>query len=232
MATTRSAKRPPAKRPSTRRRSTRRRGRRGDTFVLSLIVPVGLVVIVAAVGYLVLRPTLVNPPAAAPIVPACPKAPDVVVGTISVPRGPVLGYCQPELINAAQIMRAADAYTPAIRAKQLGVMTAIGESDLHNLDYGDTAGPDSRGIFQQRSNWGTIQQRMDPYTAAFDFYQRMFGVVGWDTLPPTQVAHTVQGNADPDYYTKYWPRAQKLVAALLADELPPPPSAVPSPVKP
>jgi hypothetical protein len=153
----------------------------------------------------------------------------VIIGTIRVPAGPVVGYCQDQLINAAQIMRAADSYTPNIRAKQIGIMTAIGESNLRNLDYGDTAGPDSRGLFQQRSNWGSLGDRMDPFTAAFNFYHRMFGVVGWNTLPPTQVAHTVQGNADPDYYAKYFSRATKLVDALLADEVPPPTTATPAP---
>jgi hypothetical protein len=166
---------------------------------------------------------------ALPKPPPCPDVADVVVGDISVPAGPVAGYCQAQLINAAQVMRAADAYTPAIRAKQIGVMTAIGESDLRNLTYGDLAGPDSRGIFQQRANWGPLTDRMDPYTAAYNFYHRMFGVVGWNTLPPTQVAHTVQRNADPNYYAKYFSRATKLVNGLLADELPPtPPSAVPA----
>jgi hypothetical protein len=205
-----------AARGSTRRR----RQRRGDGLVLKLMIPVSLLAMVGVVGFLVLRPAA-TPTALAPSPPPCPLVSNVVVGDISVPSGPIAGYCQPQLIIAAQIMLAAEHWTPDVRAKQIGVMTAIGESDLQNLDYGDTVGPDSRGIFQQRSNWGTLAQRMDPYTAAYDFYARMFGVVNWNTLPPTIVAHTVQRNADPNYYTKYFSRAKNLVAGLLAHELPP-----------
>jgi hypothetical protein len=206
-------------------RSRRRRRRTGDHVALKTAVPLVLLAGVVVVAFLVLRPAA-PVPVAVPTVPPCPAVPAVVVGDISVPAGPIAGYCQAELINAAQVMRAADAYTPDVRAKQIGVMTAIGESDLRNLTYGDTAGPDSRGIFQQRSNWGPLADRMDPYTAAFDFYHRMFGVVGWDTLPPTQVAHTVQRNADPNYYAKFFSRAVMLVDGLEAHEIPPPPTAV------
>ena len=212
-----------SKRPKrSRRRPPRYRS------LAQILVPIGVLVVIVVVALIVLRPIipLGGPTAATPAPPPCPKVAPVIVGNISVPSGPIAGFCQEQLINAAQVMRAANAYTPDIRAKQIGVMTAIGESDLRNLTYGDTAGPDSRGIFQQRSNWGPLADRMDPYTAAFDFYHRMFGVVGWNTLPPTQVAHTVQRNADPDYYEKYFTRAVKLVNGLEAQVIPPPPTAV------
>jgi len=205
------------RRPS--RRSRRRSPHRGDGILIRLLVPLSLLVVVGIVAFFILRPAAT--PSATPTTSACPQVADVVVGNISVPAGPIAGYCQPQLVNAATIMRASDAYTPDDRAKQIGVMVAIGESGLQNLTYGDSAGPDSRGIFQQRSNWGTLAQRMDPYTAAYNFYHRMFGVVGWNTLPPTVVAHTVQGNANPDYYTPYFPRAVVIVDDLLGDQLPP-----------
>jgi hypothetical protein len=210
------------------RGSSRKRRRRSRSGLLwQILIPVGLLVVVVVLAFAILRPP---PPTvvALPTPPPCPDVPDVLVGNISVPAGPIAGYCQAELLNAAQVIRASESYTLNIRAQQIGVMTAIGESDLRNLNYGDTAGPDSRGIFQQRSNWGSLADRMDPYTAAFNFYHRMFGVLNWDTLPPTQVAHAVQRNANPDYYTKYFSRASKLVAGLLADQVPAPPTAVPS----
>ena len=101
-------------------------------------------------------------------------------------------------------------------------MTAIGESSLRNVNYGDTAGPDSRGIFQQRSNYGALANRMDPYTAARAFFLRMQGIVDWPDKAPTVVAHTVQRNADPDYYTQYWDRAVTVVTALNRTTLPAP----------
>jgi hypothetical protein len=212
-------------------RSRRRKRGRSAGFVWKLLVPIALLVVVVVVAFVLLRPS--TPPAVnGPTAAACPDVPDQFIGGIRVPAGPIEGYCQPALINAAQIISAGKRYSADEHAMDIGVMVAIGESNLQNLNYGDTAGPDSRGIFQQRANWGTLAQRMDPYTAAFNFYQRMFHVVGWESLAPTAVAHLVQGNANPNYYTPYFPRAQELVAALLADRLPPALTASPTPLVP
>ena len=148
--------------------------------------------------------------------PTCPAAKPVTVGNITVPRGPVAGYCQPQLEIAAQIMRAAQSTGIGTHTQAVGVMTAMGETGLRNLDYGDAAGPDSRGIFQQRDNgaWGTLADRMDPYTASVDFFAKLKRVPGWQTMSPTLLAHAVQANADPDYYAQYWPEAEQIVAAL------------------
>jgi hypothetical protein len=198
-----------------------RKRRRRDGVLLQVLIPIVLLVVVVVVAVLVLRPTP-SPPAAVPTSPACPKVPDVVVGTIRVPAGPIAGYCQPELVNAAQVIRAAQSYGLSEQGEEVGVMTAIGESSLRNVNYGDTAGPDSRGLFQQRSNYGSLADRMDPYTAARAFFLRMLGIVDWQAMTPTQVAHTVQRNADPDYYTKYYPAAVRVVTELNADTLPSP----------
>jgi hypothetical protein len=198
-----------------------RKRRRRDNILLQVLVPIGLLLVVAVVAVLVLRPSAPQKEAL-PTPPACPRVPDVVVGTISVPAGPIAGYCQPQLVNAAQVIRAAQSYGLNQQGQEIGVMTAIGESSLRNVNYGDTAGPDSRGLFQQRSNYGSLADRMDPYTAARAFFLRMQGIVDWWTLIPTQVAHTVQRNADPDYYTKYFPAAVRVVTELDADTLPVP----------
>jgi hypothetical protein len=197
-----------------------RKRRRRDGVFLQILIPIALLIVVAGVAVLVLRPSA--PPAAAPTIPACPKVSDVVVGNISVPAGPIAGYCQPELVNAAQVIRAAQSYGLTSQGEEIGVMTAIGESSLRNVNYGDAAGPDSRGLFQQRSNYGALADRMDPYTAARAFFLRMLGIVGWQSMTPTQVAHTVQRNADPDYYTKYFAAAVRVVTVLNANTLPPP----------
>ena len=211
-----------------RRSRTRRRRRPRGGILFQLLVPIGLLVVVVAVAFIVLRPTgptTIALPTSEP--PPCPDSPDVVVGDISVPAGPIAGYCQPQLINAAQIIRAAQSYGLSEQGEKIGVMTAIGESSLRNVNYGDAAGPDSRGLFQQRSNYGALANRMDPYTAARAFFQRMQGIVDWQSKDPTVVAHTVQRNADPDYYTQYWSRASTVVDALLARQIPAPPTAVP-----
>ena len=205
-----------------------RKRRRSDGTVVRIVVPIGLLAVVLVGAVLILRPFSAQIQAV-PSVPACPKVPAVVVGTISVPAGPIAGYCQPQLENAAEIIRAAQSYGLSQQGEEIGVMTAIGESSLVNVTYGDAAGPDSRGLFQQRSNYGALADRMDPYTAARAFFLRMQGIVDWQSLTPTQVAHTVQRNADPDYYTKYFPAAVRVVTELNARTLPSPlPSSTPS----
>jgi hypothetical protein len=95
-------------------------------------------------------------------------------------------------------------------------MTAIGESRLQVLDYGDAAGADSRGLFQQRDNgaWGTLADRMDPTISATNFFTKLQAVGGWATLDPSLAAHAVQANADPTYYDAFWPEAQAIVTQL------------------
>lgn len=135
------------------------------------------------------------------------------------PPGSVAGYHGVQLANAAAIIKAGadqglDAY-----GQSVGVMTSIGESTLRVLDTGDAAGPDSRGLFQQRANgaWGSYGDRMDPYTSARNFFTALQQVPGWRELSPTQAAHRTQRNADPNHYAKFWPAAVQIVAALSGD---------------
>lgn len=148
--------------------------------------------------------------------PTCPSAAPVTVGAIVVPAGPVAGFCQPELVMAAHIMNAARAQGIGTHTQAVGVMTAIGESGLRNLAHGDAAGPDSRGLFQQRDNgaWGTLADRMDPFTAATNFFDKLTSIDGWQTMAPSDLAHAVQVNSDPGYYAQFWDDAQTIVAAL------------------
>jgi surface antigen len=128
---------------------------------------------------------------------------------------PIDGYTGDQLQNAAAIMNAATNLGLTAQAQTIGVMTAMGESSLHNLDHGDTAGPDSRGVFQQRDSWGTtLQERMDPTTAATLFFTRLEAIAGWEKMTPTAAAHAVQGNADPDHYTPYFAPAAAVVDGL------------------
>ena len=98
----------------------------------------------------------------------------------------------------------------------IGLMTAIGESTLINVDHGDRAGPDSRGLFQQRANgaWGTYAERMTPAIAARNFFRALITVPSYRSLPPTIAAHRTQRNDDPQHYARYWPDAVTLLEAL------------------
>jgi len=146
---------------------------------------------------------------------ACLPGGSVTVTAAALPAS-VAGYSGDQLANAAVIIIAgADLGVPA-RGQTIAVMTAMGESSLRVVDRGDTAGPDSRGLFQQRDNgaWGTYAERMNPATSAALFYRALLAVPGWEALEPTLAAHAVQRNADPDHYTRYWPTALEVVAAL------------------
>jgi hypothetical protein len=111
------------------------------------------------------------------------------------------------------------------RDQTIAVMTAMGESSLLNIDYGDweTSGvtnPDgsrttSIGLFQQQDGWGSREARLDPHTAATLFYRAMAKrVPDRATLEPTLVAHRTQVNANPLHYARQWDRAVRVVAAL------------------
>ncbi len=129
---------------------------------------------------------------------------------------PVAGYDAEQLANAAAIIQAGSALGLGVRDQTIALMTAMGESGLQVLDHGDTAGPDSRGLFQQRDNgaWGTLEERMDPTASATSFYRALATVADRDTLAPTIAAHRVQANQDPFHYESHWPAAVHVVQAL------------------
>lgn len=134
-------------------------------------------------------------------------------------------YDADQLANAAAIMVAGRDLGLSVRDQAIGVMTALGESSLRNIDYGDweTSGvtnPDgtrttSIGLFQQQDGWGSREQRLDPYTAATLFYRAMLArVPDRDAIAPTLVAHRTQVNQDPDHYARYWPLAVAMIEEL------------------
>lgn len=132
------------------------------------------------------------------------------------PARQVGGYGPDQVANAGAIVRAGQAMGLSTRDQTLAVMTAMGESSLMVVGHGDVAGPDSRGLFQQRANgaWGTLADRMDPTVSATNFYRALARVAGRDAMEPTLVAHTVQRNADPYHYARYWDSAVAVVAQV------------------
>jgi hypothetical protein len=128
----------------------------------------------------------------------------------------VPGLSREQVGNAAAVVRAGAGMGLSLRDQAIGVMTALGESSLRVLDHGDRAGPDSRGLFQQRDNgaWGTLAERMDPTASAQSFFRALTRVADRDAMSPTLVAHRVQRNADPQHYARWWDQAVGTVAAL------------------
>jgi hypothetical protein len=135
----------------------------------------------------------------------------------------IAGFSGEQLENAAQIMNAAAELQLPTEAQTIGVMTAIGESTLRNLDHGDNAiNPDgtvadSVGLFQQQERgYGPLADRMDPFKAATAFFTRLMGVQGWETMEPTLAANAVQINLDPYYYTPFYAPATQIVQGLIS----------------
>ncbi len=137
------------------------------------------------------------------------------VSVVSGPVGAVEGWSAEQTRNAALIVNAGVDAGVSQRDQTIAVMVAIAESSLQVLDYGDQAGPDSRGLFQQRDGWGTLECRMDAACSAGLFYAAELKVPGKDNLAPGEVATRVQINAGgAATYTPHWQDATRLVTAL------------------
>ncbi|MDZ7910798.1 MAG: hypothetical protein U5O16_03030 [Rhodococcus sp. (in: high G+C Gram-positive bacteria)] len=69
----------------------------------------------------------------------------------------------------------------------------------------------STGLFQQQDfpEWGTIEQRMNPFESAKMFYEKF--PLGWELMDPGTVAQAVQRSAFPAKYGQAMGRGQELV---------------------
>ncbi|MCE7083433.1 hypothetical protein LZF96_25675 [Streptomyces sp. ST2-7A] len=115
--------------------------------------------------------------------------------------------------NAATISAVGEARGLDEWAVTIAIATAMQESSLRNIDYGDR---DSLGLFQQRPSmgWGSEAEIMDPVYSAGRFYDHLVEVPGYADLPLTVAAQTVQRSAFPDEYAKHEPRAAMLAGAF------------------
>jgi hypothetical protein len=105
------------------------------------------------------------------------------------------------------------------RATLVAIMTALQESQLQNLAYGDA---DSLGLFQQRpsAGWGTPAQIMNPRYAVDAFFggakapspPGLVDIDGWLSMPYTEAAQAVQVSAFPDAYARHEQTARDIAA--------------------
>jgi hypothetical protein len=143
------------------------------------------------------------------------------------PGDPVAGFADTQLANAAMIVATGVEMGIPLRGQVIAVATAMQESNLKN--YANAGAPeslalpheavgadhDSVGLFQQRAvGWGTTVERMDPKTSARLFYEALVKVAGWETMPLTQAAQSVQIGAFPDAYTKWEDEASTVVGSI------------------
>ncbi|MFJ9580668.1 M23 family metallopeptidase [Streptomyces sp. NPDC101191] len=136
-------------------------------------------------------------------------------GQVTVPLNPQgkqqsVNWTEEQKRNASVITNVARSRGMPPRAAVIGVATAIQESMLKNIRYGDR---DSLGLFQQRPSqgWGTVAQVTDPIYASNSFFKRLANVGKWQTKPLTQAAQNVQRSGFPDAYAKWEKAAGDLV---------------------
>ncbi|MFR9723980.1 C40 family peptidase [Streptomyces sp. MS19] len=117
--------------------------------------------------------------------------------------------------NAQIIVTTGASLDVPARGQVVALATAIQESRLRNLAYGDR---DSLGLFQQRPSqgWGTAEEILDPAHASRRFYEALMAIHGWEQLTVTQAAQAVQRSAYPDAYAQWEDLAVDL-QSLLAD---------------
>ncbi|MCX5399545.1 hypothetical protein [Streptomyces sp. NBC_00102] len=115
--------------------------------------------------------------------------------------------------NAATIAAVGAAHRMPERAVAIALATAIQESRLRNIDYGDR---DSLGLFQQRPSqgWGTREQIQDPVYASGKFYEHLAKISGYEDLPLTEAAQRVQRSGFPEAYAQHESDALLLASAL------------------
>ncbi|PWU51203.1 hypothetical protein DLJ46_05435 [Micromonospora globispora] len=117
--------------------------------------------------------------------------------------------------NAKAIIAATKKAGMPERAAVISIATSLQESKLENLGHlGDRNDHDSLGLFQQRpsSGWGTPEQITDPEYSTMAFQKGLKQVDGWQDMPLTEAAQTVQVSAYPDAYAQWEQQAADLVA--------------------
>ncbi|MET8740773.1 C40 family peptidase [Streptomyces sp. NPDC004728] len=131
-------------------------------------------------------------------------------GSVSVP-----GLDDPaeQVPNAKTVQATGVAMNIPARGQVVALATALQESGLRNLTYGDR---DSLGLFQQRPSqgWGTANEILDPVHASTKFYEGLRKVSGWQSLSVTQAAQAVQRSGFPEAYAKWELLATALQKAI------------------
>ena len=119
-----------------------------------------------------------------------------------------------QMSNAATITGIAMKRGLPARAATIAIATAITESKLRNLHYGDR---DSLGLFQQRPSqgWGTAAQILDPVHATNAFYDALVKITGYQTMNITDVAQAVQRSANPQAYAAHEQQG-RIIASVLS----------------
>jgi cell wall-associated NlpC family hydrolase len=127
-----------------------------------------------------------------------------------------------QLTNAQTVIETGVSLHVPSQGLVVAVATALQESTLRNLEYGDR---DSLGLFQQRSGWGSVSARTNPAKAAQMFYTGgrggqpgLLDVSGWQSMDITEAAQAVQRSAFPSAYARWESLAGSLVGSVVGDQ--------------
>jgi hypothetical protein len=166
----------------SKRKPARPRGRSG------ILAGTIVVLIGGVIGYLALKPSH----------QAAPRPTGCVAGSGS----RALGLTVSQAAIAATIAGVASERHLPLRAVAIAYATALQESKLANLHYGDL---DSVGVFQQRPSegWGTTRQIENPVYATRRFFDALVAVPHYLHMPMYMAAQAVQHSADGSAYAQY-----------------------------
>ena len=136
----------------------------------------------------------------------------------AVALGHDVSFSPEQTANAATITAVALKRGLPARAATIANATAIQESKLRNVRFGDR---DSLGLFQQRPSqgWGTAEQILDPVYATNKFYDALIKINGYQAMEITKVAQLVQRSATPQAYASH-EQEGRILASTLAGHSP------------
>ncbi len=143
-------------------------------------------------------------------------------GPVAAVAGTTISLDDDQLTNARTIVNTGRSLNIPDRGLVVAVATALQESTLRNLNWGDR---DSVGLFQQRDAWGSAAERTDPAASAAMFYTGgragqpgLLDIAGWPTMPITRAAQAVQVSAFPMAYAKWETLAASLVRSVIGND--------------
>jgi hypothetical protein len=173
------------------------------------VIGSALVLLLAAVGYLVL-----GGPKHSVTPPAPPPPPGCQAGT----GGTAIPLDTEQAGIAATIAGIAVRHRLPRRAVTIALAAGLQESQLQNLDYGDR---DSVGVFQQRPSqgWGTTAEIEDPVYATTRFFAALVKIHGYTKMPVDRAAQDVQHSAD-GYAYEQWTGIATLLAGYFTGTSP------------
>lgn len=154
----------------------------------------------ALVTFVVFVAAVISPSSATSVVQV-----GVSSGTCAV-TGTAPGLTAEQQANAAAVAGVAIKLGLGQQGATIGITAALTESSLINVNFGDRSSngqmTTSRGLFQQKLEWGPLSTRLDPAGAATLFFTGGHGgqrglaqIPNWQTMPIPQAAQSVQGSA-------------------------------------